>query len=100
MSSTFVILIISREVVIITHQWYLPSFQLFSEHQLAQVDMIDRSLAWAYGNDLISDEFKEPATMASKFIFSFYLYKKYLTCNGDYSQNMPFKFFIYSFISP
>jgi hypothetical protein len=27
------------------------------------VDMIDRSLAWAYGNDLISDRVKEPKTM-------------------------------------
>jgi hypothetical protein len=25
--------------------------------------MIDRSLAWAYGNDLISDRVKEPKTM-------------------------------------
>ena len=33
--------------------------------------MIDRSLAWAYGNDLISDDFKEPVTMASIFIFDF-----------------------------
>ena len=71
MSSTFVILTISREVVLISHQWYLTSFKLFAEHQLAQVDMIDRSLAWAYGNDLISDDFKEPATMASIFISDF-----------------------------
>jgi tocopherol O-methyltransferase len=44
------------------HHGYYPSLD-YEEHQLAQVDMIDRSLAWAYGKDLISDDFKEPVTM-------------------------------------
>eukprot|EP00596_Hydrurales_sp_CCMP1899_P010675 CAMPEP_0119033482 /NCGR_PEP_ID=MMETSP1177-20130426/523_1 /TAXON_ID=2985 /ORGANISM="Ochromonas sp, Strain CCMP1899" /LENGTH=329 /DNA_ID=CAMNT_0006990255 /DNA_START=180 /DNA_END=1169 /DNA_ORIENTATION=+ len=44
------------------HHGYYPSPD-YEEHQLAQVDMIDRSLAWAYGNDLLKDDFMEPKTM-------------------------------------
>lgn len=44
------------------HHGYYPSKD-YVEHKLAQVDMIDRSLAWAYGNDIISPAFKEPSTM-------------------------------------
>jgi tocopherol O-methyltransferase len=44
------------------HHGYYPTPD-YPDHKLAQYDMIDRTLFWAYGNDLIKDDFKEPKTM-------------------------------------
>lgn len=56
-----------------------------SEHQLAQVDMIDRSLAWSYGNDLIADDFKEPKTMVRELNYNFSSFSWYSSLPVPYS---------------
>jgi hypothetical protein len=65
-----------------TNQYIYELIYIYIEHQLAQVDMIDRSLAWAYGNDLLSDDFLEPKTMVNIYIM--YVYMCVNTCLCDY----------------